>query len=178
MTNAELSAAAISARTQVGVEFGIMDADGNYHPIDLSSRSDGEALLIRDYLVSQRKAGNLRSGPEPNAPPVDLPSEIGTTRGSTPKINEGKQGKHIPSHNNYQPGRSRLTADPQQLATKAGTGHQVGNIPRGQPGFKERVDFGRVIGEYVDKSGKAVQTTKGIIHYAKDGSIHIVPARP
>jgi filamentous hemagglutinin len=45
------------------------------------------------------------------------------------------------------------------------------------PGSKERVDFGEVIGKYVDRSGNAVDTTKGIIHYAQDG-IHIVPARP
>jgi len=54
----------------------------------------------------------------------------------------------------------------------AGKGQPVGNVPRGQPGFKERVDFGQVIGEI-----NGQPTTKGIIHYSKDGA-HLVPANP
>lgn len=86
----------------------------------------------------------------------------------------GQQGKHIPGHNNYIPGRSILThPDPQSLLNDfAGKGQPVGKVPRGQPGSKERVDFGQVIGE-VDGQ----PTTKGIIHYSKKGA-HIVPARP
>jgi RHS repeat-associated protein len=86
----------------------------------------------------------------------------------------GKQGKHIPDHNNYIPGRSPLTHNnPQGLLDDfAGKGQPVGNVPRGQPGFKERVDFGQVIGEV-----NGQPTTKGIIHYSKDGA-HIVPANP
>ena len=58
----------------------------------------------------------------------------------------------------------------------AGTGQPVaGNV--GQPGYRERVDFGKVIGEYHDLSGKISETTKGIIHYSKKGA-HIVPAEP
>ena len=54
----------------------------------------------------------------------------------------------------------------------------VNNVPRGQPGFKERVDFGKVIGKYTDpKTGVSTPTTKGIINYSKNG-IHIVPAKP
>ena len=41
-----------------------------------------------------------------------------------------------------------------------------------------RVDFGEVIGECVDQiTGKAVPTTKAIIHMGKDGA-HIVPTKP
>jgi filamentous hemagglutinin len=48
----------------------------------------------------------------------------------------------------------------------------------GQPGFRERVNFGVVIGLYVDQStGMAYPTTNGIIHYSSRG-VHIVPARP
>ena len=59
----------------------------------------------------------------------------------------------------------------QKLINKySGKGQRVGN--------KERVDFGRVIGEYVDaKTGKSYKTTRGIIHYSKDGT-HIVPSKP
>uniref|UniRef100_UPI001C90E852 hemagglutinin repeat-containing protein n=1 Tax=Rhizobium laguerreae TaxID=1076926 RepID=UPI001C90E852 len=101
--------------------------------------------------------------------------------GTTPKIEEGKQGKHIPGHNNHTPGRSELDdPDPQGLVdAHAGTGQQVGNIPVGQPGSKERVDFGnKVIGKYVDPvTGEKIPTTKGIIHYGSKG-VHIVPSRP
>ncbi len=87
-------------------------------------------------------------------------------------INVGKQGKHIPGHPNYQAGKSILTGNAQKLLDQyAGKGQWIGQN-------KERVDFGQVIGKYVDPAtGKAFQTTKGIIHYSKNGA-HIVPARP
>ena len=96
------------------------------------------------------------------APKSGLPLEI------------GKQGKHIPGHNNFIPGRSPLThKNPQSLLDNfAGKGQPVGKVPRGQPGFKERVDFGEVIGEVGGNP-----TTKGIIHHSKNGA-HIVPANP
>jgi hypothetical protein len=72
------------------------------------------------------------------------------------------------------PGRSPLThSDPQGLLDAfSGKGEPVGKVPRGQPGFKERVNFGQKIGEINGQS-----TTKGIIHYSKTGA-HIVPANP
>jgi filamentous hemagglutinin len=73
---------------------------------------------------------------------------------------------------------TRLTANPEELAAKAGTGTPLNNVPRGQPGFRERVDFGKVIGKFVDRdTGVSMPTTKAIIHYSKEG-IHIVPAHP
>jgi hypothetical protein len=97
--------------------------------------------------------------------------------GGGPKINMGRQGKHIPGHNNFEPGRSILRADPESLASRAGTGAQVGRVPVGQPGSKERVVFDDFIGDYVDEAGVATPTKIGIIHYSSDG-IHIVPGRP
>jgi filamentous hemagglutinin len=90
------------------------------------------------------------------------------------RIVPDKQGKHIPGHNKFIPGRSPMTHDnPQKLVDQfAGTGQPVGAVPRGQPGFKERVDFGKIIGQV-----NGQPTTKGIIHYGKDG-VHIVPANP
>lgn len=42
----------------------------------------------------------------------------------------------------------------------------------------ERVDFGKIIGYYVDpQTGKKHPTTMGIIHYSKNGA-HIVPSKP
>jgi hypothetical protein len=43
---------------------------------------------------------------------------------------------------------------------------------------RERVDFGKVIGYYVDQTtGEMLPTTMGIIHHSKNGS-HIVPCKP
>lgn len=69
--------------------------------------------------------------------------------------------------------------NPQELVNKfAGKGDPVGKIPRGQPGFKERVDFGEIIGNILDQNtGISLPTSKGIIHYSQKG-VHIVPAAP
>ncbi|WP_167496293.1 polymorphic toxin type 50 domain-containing protein [Campylobacter concisus] len=34
-------------------------------------------------------------------------------------------------------------------------------------GSKERIDFGKVIGYYIDENGNKLSTTKGIVHYGK-----------
>ena len=93
-------------------------------------------------------------------------------------IHAGRQGKHLRGHPHFIEGRSELTVDPMRLADRQGTGEAANAIPRGAPGHKERVDFGEVIGVYVDPAtGGRSATTKGIIHHGADG-IHIVPARP
>ncbi|QQR72274.1 MAG: hypothetical protein IPJ17_12150 [Holophagales bacterium] len=96
---------------------------------------------------------------------------------AAPMVNMGKQGKHILGHNNFIEGRSILTADPEALAARAGTGLPANNVPRGQAGFKERVDFGETIGIFIE-NGVATPTSNGLIIYAADGTIHIVPVRP
>jgi hypothetical protein len=92
-------------------------------------------------------------------------------------VHVGRQGKHLPGHNNFQPGGSVLLANPAVLDQKAGTGEQVGRVPLGESGSKERVLFDAEIGYYVDESGRRLPTRVGIVHYSRDG-IHIVPARP
>ncbi|MFF2550541.1 polymorphic toxin type 50 domain-containing protein [Nocardia sp. NPDC058058] len=98
-----------------------------------------------------------------------------------PRLHQGKQDKHIPGTNNYEPGKSIWTdPDPQGLLDKyCGTGQQVTprfDIPT--PGSKERVDFEKVIGQYYnDKTGQYSPTTKGMIIYSSTGE-HIVPAAP
>ena len=91
------------------------------------------------------------------------------------KINKDKQDRHIPGSKSYTPGRSILTVSlqrAQQLLNRcSGTGTKLND-------HKERVNFGEVIGKYVDSStGKAYDTTYGIIHYSKTGT-HIVPSHP
>lgn len=94
--------------------------------------------------------------------------------GDKPKIHDGKQGKHVPGHNNFQEGKSELThPDPQALVDKgAGTGVRTGN--------KEVVDFGdEVIGNWVSPDGtQKLPTSRGTIHYDSKGGAHIVPAHP
>ncbi len=91
------------------------------------------------------------------------------------KINAGKQGKHIPGTNNYIEGRSIFLGtvkDAEKLIKRhGGAGQMLSNN-------RERVDFGKIIGYYVDPvTSEKKATTIGIIHYSKDGT-HIVPARP
>lgn len=89
------------------------------------------------------------------------------------KLHVGSQGKHITNHPNYIEGRSILYGDindAQQLINKfSGTGQLISEN-------KERVNFGRVIGMYIDGE-TAQETTWGIIHYGKNGA-HIVPSNP
>lgn len=105
------------------------------------------------------------------------PATWSEPQGEVPKVHMGKQGKHIIGHPNYTPGRSILRADPNELAKRAGTGTPVNKVAKGQPGFKERVQYDDVIGDFV-KDGVATPTRNAIITYAKDGSIHIIPAAP
>jgi RHS repeat-associated protein len=95
-----------------------------------------------------------------------------------PPVNWVQQEKHFLGHDRYIAGRSELTADPQRLAQRAGTGQPLNDIPYGQPGFRERIDFGESIGTYVDQvTGIGTPTTRGIVHYGSRG-FHVVPARP
>ncbi len=98
-----------------------------------------------------------------------------TINGFDTTVNTGKQGKHIIGNNNYIEGRSVFNGtvdDAQRLVDDfAGTGEWIGTN-------KERVNFGEVIGQYVNPAtNEAVDTTVGIIHYSKTGT-HIVPAQP
>ena len=98
-----------------------------------------------------------------------------TVNGFDTTVNTGKQGKHIIGNNNYIEGRSVFNGtvdDAQRLVDEfAGTGEWIGTN-------KERVNFGEVIGQYINPAtNEAVDTTVGIIHYSKTGT-HIVPAQP
>ena len=101
--------------------------------------------------------------------------EISTT------IENGKQGKHIKSHENYIPGRSYLTIsekEAQDIVNKyAGTGY----LQRDKKDLwkhKEIVEANKPIGMNVDPiTGEEVETRRFVIHYSKKG-VHIVPTRP
>ncbi|MBY4602975.1 MULTISPECIES: T7SS effector LXG polymorphic toxin [Bacillus] len=98
------------------------------------------------------------------------------------KIKPGAQEKHIPNTPNYKQeiangkNKSIFYGDnkkAQELLDKyAGKGQLLPN------GKKERVDFGKPIGKYYDRdTGEYLETTRGMIHYGKDGA-HIVPSEP
>jgi len=98
-----------------------------------------------------------------------------TVHGFPKMLHPGQQGKHIVGHNNFKKGRSVFhgTLDDARRLIEAhgGTGHWRG--PN-----REVVDFGRVIGVWVDGStGERRMTTRGTIHYSRRGA-HIVPSNP
>jgi hypothetical protein len=99
--------------------------------------------------------------------------------GRAAALNVGSQGKHVVGHNNFIAGRSVLThSDPSALVSRfSGTGARVRGTA-GEAGYVERVNFGQVIGQYVNPAtGGQLETSVGLIHYGRRGA-HIVPARP
>ena len=59
------------------------------------------------------------------------------------------------------------------------TGEWIGtNKERKREHLLLRIDFGKVIGQYVNQvTNETIDTTMGIIHYSKTGT-HIVTAQP
>ncbi len=109
---------------------------------------------------------------------------FGNTKGSRDKqekknekltIQHDKQGKHIVGSKTFVAGKSTFLGSIQTaeklIREYSGKGEAIGP-------YKERVDFGEVIGFYCSPQTKqSIPTTMGIIHYSKNGA-HIVPARP
>lgn len=97
------------------------------------------------------------------------------------KVKSGAQEKHIPETPNYKQevanGKKKSifygdNKKAQELLDKyAGKGEFLKN-------GREVIDFGQKIGKTYDmKTDKYIETTRGTIHYSKDGA-HIVPAKP
>ncbi|MEX0424585.1 VENN motif pre-toxin domain-containing protein, partial [Providencia rettgeri] len=121
--------------------------------------------------------GSGNKGPNSSVQPSESSSNQLT-------INKGQQNKHIVGTNehkislNANQNKSIITVPPETLLPNLGKGEQVGKIPVGQPGSKERINYGKIIGNYTDpETGKSQPTTNGIVHYGKNG-VHIVPSRP
>lgn len=142
--------------------------------IALGTLAFGATKAIKYVRQTADEIANLRTPLAPEFSDFDISLFDGK---NVPLINQGKQGKHILGNNNFETGKSVLTADPKALALQAGSGIPVNAVPRGQAGFKERVNFGEVIGDYVFQ-GTSQPTTNGIIVYDKAGTIHIIPSRP
>jgi len=132
--------------------------------------------------TKERNAGNNGESQKRHASvPTDGLAKNRIVNGFEAKVNIGQQEKHIPGTNNYKneikngkpksPMNGNVDEIQVLLNKKAGTGEMIGTN-------KERVEFGEVIGQYVDiTTGTATNTEIGIIHYGKKGA-HIVPARP
>ncbi|WP_438502856.1 polymorphic toxin type 50 domain-containing protein [Bacillus pumilus] len=97
------------------------------------------------------------------------------------KVKPGAQEKHIPDAPNYKQeianGKKKSifygdNKKAQELLDKyAGKGEMMEN-------GREVVNFGQKIGQTYDlKTGKYIETTRGTIHYSKNGA-HIVPSKP
>jgi len=60
----------------------------------------------------------------------------------------------------------------------AGSGCKINPEIPGNPGYRERIDFGEKIGIWKSSDGLvAKETTVGMIIYANDG-VHLIPLRP
>ena len=137
--------------------------ESEYSSTDIGFESPQEKHYIQDMPVSDVMYGSN------NENALDYISNF------PKKIHEGRHGKHIVGHNHYIPGRSIISVSDDEILDLvkqySGSGDCLGSN-------KERIDFGEVIGKFVDKkTGRIYDTTVGIIHYSKDG-IHVVPARP
>ena len=157
--------------------------------------------IIYAYKAFAELVGAARAGTALNYVSTKLPKGananekllvVGETKGyNTTKVNLNnleieisKQNKHLENTNEYKVSlangqqKSLITVSLDSLKGYVGTGQQVGKIEIGLPGSKERVNFNKNIGIYIDPvTGNQTPTTMGIIHYSKNG-YHIVPAKP
>lgn len=176
---ADLVANGVQGRTPFSSDYNPYSTNWMIKQFDLDPLSflwsvmDAGLLLTSLGTLSATKAGTAvgaaRSGPAGVA---------AKSADNLPTVNWGHQAKHFPGHPNYIRGRSTMTANPDALIQRPGTGTPVNKVPRGEAGFKERIDFGGDIGTYVTQDGVSSPTSIGILHYRADGSVHIVPGRP
>ena len=142
-------------------------------------------LLTANRVRKPKKRKNIPSAQmvAPVKQAEVLPDEGGyrTMKGFLIKINIDKQNKYMPGRNGYEMARSEgvmhsivyrdINTLQKMLEEKAGTGEFIGSN-------KEKVEFGQVIGQYVDMDASAKRDTRtAIIHHSANGAF-IVPARP
>jgi tetratricopeptide (TPR) repeat protein len=101
------------------------------------------------------------------------------------RLNLAKHNKHVLGHHHFIPDRGIITVEAQEFESLvkqyAGKGQKIKGV-FGEADYRERVDFGRLIGKFAVKvEGQQTQylpTTKGIISYASDGTFHVWPSDP
>lgn len=119
------------------------------------------------------KAGTITSAPPGKMAGIYVKLSIGVYDTG---IKVYKQNEHIPGTKQFKPGKSEIHISLNELQklinSKSGTGTFIPKTT------KERVDFGKVIGIWIDgTTGKSYPTNKGFIIYSKTGT-HVVPIRP
>lgn len=133
--------------------------------------ADHDDVLRRDYWREKTYSVPVENSREDAILKADIRTNALLT------IDPGKQGKHIPGHNNFTPGRSYLTIseeEAQKLVNQyAGTGELLRD-KNNRWRQTELVDADRPIGISVGKDGAETPTSRFIIHYSKTGT-HIVP---
>lgn len=105
-----------------------------------------------------------------------IKAQIGTDYPLT--LNVSQQNKHIIGTKEFDPQRSTLTADPDELIKLyAGKGDLIIANNKSWTN-RERFVHTSTIGTYRDVDGKEYPTNAGLIHYSKKRGCHIVPAKP
>ncbi|HDR8201120.1 TPA: transposase [Bacillus cereus] len=166
-------------------------------PLDIAATATGASLFVHGRFVWNKSIQNTKdtlqkiqssgggkgaSNRIPSYGKDSVPKgPYREVNGYPIKVKAGAQEKHIPDTPNYKQelangkNKSIFYGDnkiAQELLDKfAGKGELLKN-------GRERVDFCEPIGKYYDRNtGEYYETTKGLIHYGKDGA-HIVPSRP
>ena len=143
----------------------------------------GASKFIPNRVTSTE--GNLvKNGLEPNNITNNELNEANgklstTVKSQNVKLHEGKQGKHVVGHNNFQQGKGEVDMQTASniLNDFQGTGQK---IERDGKIVKEIVDTqGKYNGIFIDKdTGQRSITSRFTIHYDSKGTAHIVPANP
>lgn len=94
------------------------------------------------------------------------------------KLNKGMQDKHIRGSSNYDPKRSELTANPDELIRLYAGKSEIRPTKSGEWNHKELFEHTDVIGIWRNEDGEEMPTKRGIFHYSKKKGIHIVPSNP
>ena len=140
---------------------------------------------LKDSLILMAKLESENSGTGTGLPSYGKNSvPIGPYRevdGYPIKVKAGAQEKHISNTPNYKQektnGKTKSILYGDNKTAQGLLDNFAGSGDIFKKG-KERIEFGQPIGKYYDRNtGEYIETTKGIIHYGKDGA-HIVPANP
>ena len=94
------------------------------------------------------------------------------------KLNKSMQDKHIRGASNFDPKRSELAADPEELINLYAGKSEIRLTRKGEWNNKEFFEHTDVIGIWRNEDGEEMPTKRGIFHYSKKKGIHIVPSNP
>ncbi|WP_261790402.1 polymorphic toxin type 50 domain-containing protein [Fusobacterium animalis] len=149
------------------------DKKENINKNDKGSEDNKEPNNDEKKQTPKKSEDNFNKKTNPNA-------STNKTQSGKATLNEGKQGKHVVGHNNFQQGKSEVDMETARnvLNDFQDTGQKFFD-ENGQK-LKEVVDTnGKYTGIFVDKdTGQRSITSRFTIHYDSKGTAHIVPANP